>query len=67
MCNLCSDDPKEREAERRKMHSQATRLRELATDMDAMADGYRKPHTQDGELLALKAQSAIRFLVEDYL
>lgn len=67
MCQLCSSDEKERQAERDRLYAQAERLQLLAAKIQHMASGNLKPHTTQAGHVTSIAHSVIRSLVEDYV
>ena len=65
MCALCAEN--EKEAERKRLVAYATRLRELASKYDAMANGRIKPHTDEAKNIGFAARMVVRELVEQWV
>ncbi len=65
MCGLCSDDPKDREAERAEIRRKADLLRKVATHYEALLT-TRQPH-HGLDTIASLARGVIRFLVQDWV
>jgi hypothetical protein len=67
MCQLCSEDPKERTAYRERISHQADQLRRLALVFDQLAEGRIKPHSLDMQVIQKTSRSVVNFLVDDWI
>ena len=67
MCDLCSDDPKERQAAIKRHLSIAESLSNLSKDYEYLARGIKNPHTEEAKMIGQRAYSLIKILVEDWL
>lgn len=67
MCMLCSGEETERIVERKRLQYQASLLRNLADEIDALSNGQIKPHTERAKLVTTRATMAIKTLAEDWL
>jgi len=67
MCELCSQDPKERQAAISRHLSISDSLSDLSRDYEYLARGIKKPHTEEAKRISERAISLIRILVEDWL
>jgi len=67
MCQLCSNDKKERDADKARLKEQAERLEKMAAHLRALAAGQIKPHGVYSESYTLIARNAIRYLVEEWM
>lgn len=67
MCNLCSNDPNEREKARKYQEIIADDLERLAANYRDMAHGRIKPHTDAAKIVALRATSLVRHLVDEWV
>lgn len=64
MCMLCSEIHQEVVAERKHKRTIADALRRLAAEYEALADGRRKPHTEEWQRNKSTAVWLLRELVE---
>ena len=67
MCGLCSSDPDEVLAERKRLRDTAGQLRRFASELDEMANGNIKPHGAEAVALGRRAAMIIRYLAADWL
>ena len=65
MCELCNPDTRDDAANYCRFKS--IRLRSLAADYDALADGKLDPHSDKAKQMLLSAHVVIKFLVEEWL
>lgn len=64
MCDMCGEDGQKG---RLRCIGIAKRMQELSRMYYDLAEGRRKPHTKDMEMIAIMARAVIRDLVEDHV
>lgn len=67
MCELCSDNEKERKSAALHHDNIANRLELLAAGHRKLASGEMKPHTDKASLHGALASSVIKYLAEAWL
>ena len=67
MCNLCSSDPAEVHAEKKRLSSLSNKLSRLSKEYDNLAIGSIKPHSNDAKRVAMLSRMIIRDLVEEWV
>lgn len=68
MCNLCSDDPQVREAERQRLLKTANAMRSVANHLHRIAFGLERPHSRsEQEYVRPQAHDALQYLTQEWL
>ncbi len=67
MCNLCSDNQKEVQAEQKRLYHIADNLTRLSMKYVRMAQGRTDPHSEDAKQIANLSRIIIRELVEEWV
>lgn len=67
MCNLCIEDKAENAKAREELQELAKTLRKHANQVEGMAFGRIKPHTNEVKEVELTARSIVRDLVREWV
>jgi hypothetical protein len=67
MCQLCSDDEKEKKNAAEECRGLAERCERMAAYQYRLANGNLKPHSEDAKTVGHLAKTLIRELVAEYL
>ena len=67
MCELCSENDKERHDGRKHLEYQAEQLEEMATHLRRLSDGVVKPHSEAAKIGGVMARAIVRYLVAEYV